>query len=630
MGKLGPVWTWPAEQWAFPVRQLNGGLNGKPVLAKPSINGQVNDDGRNVQHKLASGTLRLSGLLGQDEGNYSCHATNGHGSDSVVYQVTVDRDKGQSEEESPPPVIRIANTTAKSIIVEWKSKAFPSSSLSNLMFYSPLAVAQEVYFKNVISTASEWKQLVLNENGHDNGSFTINNLVCGTQYKVYSVLVYPVGKSRPSQVVIGKTQGREPLSSPASVFITRLDKNAVQLNLNTWRNGGCPLIEGQVQWRNVQDKPWNVLAINSLSEPVVLSGLNSEHLYKIRVTLKNTAGTTTVEYEARTSPFKISNVMYRSPSDTSEHISLDSYNVVHGDDAAIQGPLIVTSFVTLILLLAALLSVIVLYKTIQNKLVHGNHGHIISTNSVAMAHSHPANTKIPFMSNVGPSDFVSGAELAVLTVPAHEASTLCSRTRKQQQKKLRTSCSDTAFDALTSFGPNDQDQVLETPYQYLTVSRTSFSGPHKKLPPLNGGEYATVDKKNYTKAKMNSSNHHASGLPSVVSLGLGISNFSGHGGHQDQSSSPRYSTPKTPTSGLILDETINFDQRLSVLTACDSIASSDNGHEQSQHQQHGGYCYTSVLNDPHADGGYSYPGNQHWPDKHDFRSKQHDDSMLFN
>lgn len=472
------------------------------------FNGESVTSGTHLE-LLLNGALRVTGLRPEDSGNYTCHARNVHGSDAIGYSVSVGRDE-ERERHRRAPLVKLINSTAKSISVEWKARSGESFPL----------LAQEVYFKNAVS-GSEWKHYVINERD-SNGTFAINNLSCGSQYQIYMLSVTGAGKSAPSEVLLGRTSGREPLASPASVFVSRLNRTAVRLNLNTWRHGGCPLLEGNVQWRSVHAKQWSTLYVPSLTDPIVLAGLSSEHDYKLRVSMKNTAGTTTVEYETRTSPFKIANVMtHRSASESPELISVGTFSVAPNDEDSPPQGLIITSFVTLLLLLVALLSVIVLYKTIQKKFSSN------PSQAIRSAPNHQSITKVPFIPNnaVSQNDAFGGAtsELAVL------ATTLDSRA-KCKPKMLRNSASDSGFNMLSTFSPGHE---REPTYQYLTITRRP-SYPKKSVNQMNA-EYSVVEKRDNSKT--------AAKQTVAVSLGLGMSTQ-----HAMEHESPRYSTPKPPMS----------------------------------------------------------------------------------
>lgn len=116
-----------------------------------------------------------------------------------------------SHSRLPPPVLRVEETTSKSIRVRIIETSRSSSSSSG-----PLI--QKIFFKNT-QPSSEWKHYVVEEGSlaTQNGTFVISNLLCGSQYQVYVTNMYRDGQTTTSEVLLTKTTGREPLAPPVSL-----------------------------------------------------------------------------------------------------------------------------------------------------------------------------------------------------------------------------------------------------------------------------------------------------------------------------------------------------------------------------------------------------------------------------
>ena len=371
-------------------------------------------EGRSPQ-VLEDGSLRLSSVGSGDGGNFSCLASNDQGSDAIWYQLQVlspDPRKGpQSGSETlPVPLLRLEEVTGKSIRVRIESSRGSvangpaEQTSSDAISASARPLIQKIYFKN-LQAKSEWKHYVVEDtvsspspapsspslsppgakSGVDaNGSFVLSNLLCGNQYQIYVVNLNRDGHSVSSEVLLAKTSGREPLAPPATVFLTRVNRTSFRLNLNTWSNGGCPILEGRVEYRNNRQKHWTLLSVNSLTDPILLANLSPDHLYKVRVSMKNSAGVTSVEYEIRLGDSKLVNAVFsKLPSSSSAVEGLDllsgsagdsvpeliSLGTLHPTLSSPEAPshATVALLVTLTVLLTLLAALAIMYKSIQGK-----------------------------------------------------------------------------------------------------------------------------------------------------------------------------------------------------------------------------------------------------------------------
>ena len=232
-----------------------------------------------------------------------------------------------------------------------------------------------------------------------------------------------------------------------------------------------------------------------LSEPVFLSGLLPDHIYRLRVSMKNSAGSTTTEYDVRTSdtnhtPF----VYHKTPSlmDVPELISSvnnSNSNFFFNNHLGIDfinsdpnsGQFILTIMLISTILLGAVACIIIIYRVMQKKIL------IRTSNIMMSAHSGDGNLNldgnhhylngyhnhqslngknmIPFIQNTGHNEPNNGGNMTVawngqnseLTVLRSSAATL--DRRFFSKKMMRNSASDSAFhssSALNSFNQNQQ------------------------------------------------------------------------------------------------------------------------------------------------------------------------------
>ena len=180
---------------------------------------------------LVDAVLRISSLTLEHEGNYTCLAKNDQGQDSITFTliiVTNDQDDLYSSHRLLPlPVLRVEETTSKSIrvrIIDSGIRSSSSSSSSEQTSSSSSSsgpLLQKIFFKNT-QASSEWKHYVIEEGSlqGENGTFVLSNLLCGNQYQVYVTNLYRDGQTTTSEVLLTKTTGREPLAPPVSLLFS--------------------------------------------------------------------------------------------------------------------------------------------------------------------------------------------------------------------------------------------------------------------------------------------------------------------------------------------------------------------------------------------------------------------------
>ncbi|KAH9374300.1 hypothetical protein HPB48_005620 [Haemaphysalis longicornis] len=145
------------------------------------------------------------------------------------------------------------------------------------------------------SESGEWS-----EQGVDGAatSHTFQDLNCGTRYHFYSVAFNDVGRSEPSSSVSATTSGGAPLAPEKSELLTS-NSTAVQLNLRSWKDGGCPIrffalqykLRGQREWTPV---PETIDA--AAAELYVLGGLHPGSWYHLLMSASNDAGSTEAQF----------------------------------------------------------------------------------------------------------------------------------------------------------------------------------------------------------------------------------------------------------------------------------------------------------------------------------------------
>lgn len=527
---------------------------------------------------LPGGILRISSIRSEDEGNYTCQARNVHGTDTITYSLIVI--KGDKTPKSIK--LKVEDTTSKSIRIKVEHGHDLTSSDVSDSRISSLRAPLKIFFKNV-DAKSEWKQLVINDanpiiksnlnldstdndlnimDNTDGSSFVLSNLVCGNNYQIYVEMESMDGTVSTSPILTAKTSGREPLAPPVSVFVSRLNKTTFRLNLNTWSSGGCPVNEARIEYKPSRQKHWNSLNVHSFADPTYLTNLIPDQVYKIKVSMKNDAGSTLVEYEIKTNDVRTTGLIKNNPRmvsengkmlDTDEMISLSNnydgdanFDSIGNGNNTITVHILVTIFISLIIFVTTFIAIAILYKMFQKKFNANNINMDAHHNMETPISAHNLN-KIPYILNnehnlndmysndcSASSNYGPASELAHFT----KASTIDKRFFSDKRffmKKMKNSTSDSAFNAsynlnnannaancgLISDGPiivqsstaNYQSNNYATPsytsspgYQYLTVARTRNcpqQAKQQQSATLLDAHYAIVSRKDLNKSSTN-------------------------------------------------------------------------------------------------------------------------------
>jgi hypothetical protein len=396
---------------------------------------------------LMNGSLRISNTTINDSGNYSCLTSNIHGSDSINYELKIKRDS-HSSWLPLSPIVEIISVSSSSITITWQMRGEETTPIK----------AHEVYFRS--NQNKEWKYYIITEEVvNKNKSFVIEHLQCGTHYQIYMINVNAFGKSSPSDIINVRTSGREPSSPPLKTFITRINATSIRLNLNTWKDGGCPFTTHPIiHWKLFDSKQWNLLFINSLLESAVMNEFISTKKYIIKVMMKNSAGSTVAEYEIE--PFSLANNIYHISGQSPAHIGVDHFDSNEAEENEVI-PLLFTIVISLILLLAGLLSIFVLYKAMQKRFNQNRSGEQNLNSSIFRKINFIQNNKNP-RRMTEPSDATS-AELTSLT---------CTQ-NLSHGKSYNESC-----DSITTTSFHCKDDVN---YKYVSIPKQEMTSDYYSI-----------------------------------------------------------------------------------------------------------------------------------------------------
>ncbi|KAJ8256521.1 hypothetical protein COCON_G00186730 [Conger conger] len=235
---------------------------------------------------LANGTLVLRSVKAEDSGYYTCTATNTLGFDTIIVNLLV---------QVPPdqPRLTVSTTSTSSITLAWIPGDNGGSSIRGFVLqYS-------------VDNTEEWRDVFISSSER---SFKLDNLRCGTWYKVKLAAKNSVGAGRISEIIEAKTHGREPQFNKDQPLFTHINSTHARLNLQGWASGGCPITAVLLEFRPKGTWAWQNLRTNA-SADVFLAELREATWYELKMKACNSAGCgnqssqfATLDYDGSTIP----------------------------------------------------------------------------------------------------------------------------------------------------------------------------------------------------------------------------------------------------------------------------------------------------------------------------------------
>ncbi|KAK0154701.1 Down syndrome cell adhesion molecule-like protein 1 [Merluccius polli] len=235
---------------------------------------------------MANGTLVLRSVKAEDSGYYTCTATNTLGFDTIIVNLVV---------QVPPdqPRLTVSTTSTSSITLAWIPGDNGGSSIRGFVLqYS-------------VDNTEEWKDVFISSSER---SFKLDNLRCGTWYKVKLAAKNSVGAGRISEIIEAKTHGREPQFNKEQSVFTHINSSHARLNLQGWASGGCPINAVTLEFRPKGTWAWQSVRTNATAD-VFLAELREATWYELKMKACNSAGCgnqssqfATLDYDGSTIP----------------------------------------------------------------------------------------------------------------------------------------------------------------------------------------------------------------------------------------------------------------------------------------------------------------------------------------
>ncbi|XP_026667760.1 Down syndrome cell adhesion molecule-like protein Dscam2 isoform X6 [Ceratina calcarata] len=243
-------------------------------------------------------TLTLRNVQRSHEGNYSCHVKNSLGSDEIAYTLQV-------QVPPTPPTLLATGTTTDAVQLQWKQGDNGGAAIRGFL----LAYRREF---------SEWEEVMLDRKAT---THLLEGLQCGTKYQFTLAAFNRIGSGSASKIETVKTNGTKPVA-PKKHQLIKVNQTFVTLELNSWQDGGCPLLYFVVEYRRLPGD-WLLVSNNVPPQsrfPIV--DLEPGTKYELRVSAYNNAGSTQAEYLFSTLPQTGSNRIHDEHSPEIEETSL--------------------------------------------------------------------------------------------------------------------------------------------------------------------------------------------------------------------------------------------------------------------------------------------------------------------
>ncbi|XP_061927312.1 cell adhesion molecule Dscam2 isoform X12 [Apis cerana] len=243
----------------------------------------------------ADNALTLRNVQRTHEGNYSCHVKNSLGSDEIVYTLQV-------QVPPTPPTLLATGTTTDAVQLQWKQGDNGGAPIKGFL----LAYRREF---------SEWEEVMIDRKAN---THLLEGLQCGTRYQFTLAAFNRIGSGSASKIETAKTNGTKPIP-PIKHQLIKANQTFVTLELNSWQDGGCPLLYFVVEYRRL---PGDWLLFSNNVQPqsrFSIMNLDSGTKYELRVTAYNNAGSTQAEYLFTTlSPTGSNRIHDEHPPETEE------------------------------------------------------------------------------------------------------------------------------------------------------------------------------------------------------------------------------------------------------------------------------------------------------------------------
>ncbi|XP_068213179.1 cell adhesion molecule Dscam2-like isoform X2 [Palaemon carinicauda] len=248
----------------------------KPAVTWRKDNAPINSENRYVLQ--LDGGLLIRECQRADSGNYSCHVTNKHGSDHVLYTLVV---------MVPPAAVLLHSmgATPNDVTVSWRPVDDGGAPVRKLtLTWRP--------------DQGEWREISL---ARYLTQYTLTDLTCGTEYHLYLTLHNKIGPGAASEVITVRTKGSRPTPPPQHRLITA-NTTAAAFRLASWVDPQCPISQFVIRIKPAGQRDWQIVSgrLPGAQKEYSVGELVPATPYEVSLTANNPAGETTASYNFNT------------------------------------------------------------------------------------------------------------------------------------------------------------------------------------------------------------------------------------------------------------------------------------------------------------------------------------------
>ncbi|GFX11124.1 down syndrome cell adhesion molecule-like protein Dscam2 [Trichonephila clavipes] len=175
--------------------------------------------------------------------------------------------------------------TSKTLKLSWEPNNHPNAPISGYILHHRIE-------------GSQWQETHLTG---DRTAYTLHDLQCGSSYSFYLVAFNSAGRGNGSEIISARTDGSPPIAPEKRLFLS-VNSTALNINLNSWHNGGCPICFFVIQYRPNGQQEWTLVSNNVIPEQnnITITDLSPGSWYSLLITARNDAGSTDAEYKFAT------------------------------------------------------------------------------------------------------------------------------------------------------------------------------------------------------------------------------------------------------------------------------------------------------------------------------------------
>ncbi|XP_055628541.1 cell adhesion molecule Dscam2 isoform X2 [Toxorhynchites rutilus septentrionalis] len=230
-------------------------------------------------YSVSQGYLRIHRIESILSGNYSCSAKNLFGEDDILYTLIAIQAPNIS-------LFSVQYASHDSIRVIWETSNDGGAPLQGYyLFYRP--------------AVGTWSSVSI---PYDQNTYTLYGLKCGTKYILKMNAHNKVGNGDSTDELVLWTKGKAPQIPEHRDFIST-NSSCLNLHLNAWHNGGCPISHFSIDYRRLHTPFWTTVASNiytMFNENMSFCEFVQATWYELKIQSRNDAGETTALYKFAT------------------------------------------------------------------------------------------------------------------------------------------------------------------------------------------------------------------------------------------------------------------------------------------------------------------------------------------